>query len=63
MKLLKGVSKTAVRNMITFAQYKKCLLQSWTKYVKYYKIDSKKHAVRTVKISKLALNRHVILAL
>ena len=56
LKFLKGVSKVAVKNQIHFANYRKCLLQSMTTYAKYHKIDSKKHQVRTVKVSKKALN-------
>ena len=56
-KKCKGIKKCVVRAMISFEDYKNCLLTGETSYRSQLMFRSSKHEVRTLEVNKLALSR------
>ena len=53
----KGIEKFVIRTMISFEDYKNCLLSGETSYRTQLTFRSLKHEVRTLDVNKLALSR------
>ena len=56
-KKCKGIKKCVVKKMISFEDYKNCLLSGETSYRSQLMFRSLKHEVRTLEVNKLALSR------
>ena len=56
-KKCKGIKKCAVKKMISFEDYKSCLLSGGPSYRSQLMFRSSKHEVRTLEVNKLALSR------
>ena len=56
-KKCKGIKKCVVRAIISFEDYKNCLLTGETSYRSQLMFRSSEHEVRTLKVNKLALSR------
>ena len=55
-KKCKGIKKCVVKKTITFEDYKKCLFEGRNVYKSQLQFRSNKHEVKTLEVSKLALN-------